>query len=284
MDANASHLELARCFSGTRPSLKREVVEIRAGRSWAALVVVPLAYSGTGACSTPHQPLASCSSTTGSGRRTHGRRRVLAPLEAAESRLRHEVVGAFDPCDVRGPPSWSPSSSWPRPSDWPIEICPRPSGCRRSFFGDDVTVGCLFWLGLSMARYGPRHVDVVLGRLTCMGTLNVPVVRALSSPLTTHMIGAAGGPLFDSIAHYVTWSNIVAIGFVIIAAAVLPSWWERVRPALRSGVVLATVAFVAPGPVVASRIDVRGLQRNALTTVASTVVSDMIPARPGDWR
>src|ERR1051326_8444944 len=56
-----------------------------------------------------------------------------------------------------------------------------------------------------------RLVWAIYILVAAYAVLNVPVDRALSSPLTPAMWRAAGGPLADSIRHYATWSNAAAI-------------------------------------------------------------------------
>jgi len=89
--------------------------------------------------------------------------------------------------------------------------------------------------------------------------INVPVVRALSTPLTWRMWRAAGGPLADSMRYYVTWSNALLFAFVLAVAALAPRALRRVprRP------LLAALALCAGlGPVAAARVDTLGLERN----------------------
>ena len=119
----------------------------------------------------------------------------------------------------------------------------------------------------------------------CWAALNVPVARALASPLTVNMIDAAGGALLDSIVHYLTFANAAAVGLVFGAAAALPTWIARVPPRWRFGVALAGVAIAAPGPFASAIVDVHGLERNALTAMVRTSLP-RVESREisGDWR
>ena len=49
--------------------------------------------------------------------------------------------------------------------------------------------------------------------------VNVPVMRVVSTPLTTSMLRAARGPLFDSLWYYVTPANLAWMALVLAAAA-----------------------------------------------------------------
>ena len=111
-------------------------------------------------------------------------------------------------------------------------------------FWDDVAVGGAFWL-VDRWSGGRRALWVVYWAIVAWAALNVPVVRALSSPLTARMLGAAGGPLSDSIAHYLTWTNAALVSLVFAAAALLPFGLTRVPARLRSVGAVAAVALVA---------------------------------------
>jgi phosphoglycerol transferase MdoB-like AlkP superfamily enzyme len=151
-------------------------------------------------------------------------------------------------------------------------------------FWDDVAVGCAFWLADRWLGR-PRPLWVAYWTLVAWAAVNVPVVRALASPLTTTMMGAAGGPLFDSIVHYATWANLAAVAGVLAAAAVLPRALARIRPRVRVLAAVGALVLAAPGPILSDRLDIRGLQRNALTAVATTALPRIeTRAAARDWR
>jgi hypothetical protein len=85
----------------------------------------------------------------------------------------------------------------------------------------DVAVATGFWI-LDRLTGQPRWLWVLYAALVAYVALNVPVIRALSSPLTVPMLRAAGGPLLDSIAYYATAANLARMGAVIVAGALLP--------------------------------------------------------------
>src|SRR5439155_14376218 len=64
--------------------------------------------------------------------------------------------------------------------------------------------------------------------LAIYAAINVPVARALSTPLTWPMIRSARGPLADSILLYVTPTNCLVIALILLLAAVLPHLLRRV--------------------------------------------------------
>jgi len=102
----------------------------------------------------------------------------------------------------------------------------------------DVAIGVLFWIVDRLTRdskwmWAPYAVIVV------WAAVNVPVVRALSSPLTWPMLRATGGPLADSIAYYATPANLIAIALVLVSGAVMPAVVGKLSPAVRSAGVIA---------------------------------------------
>jgi len=151
-------------------------------------------------------------------------------------------------------------------------------------FWDDVAVGLGFWTAERLLRR--RGVIAALYWLiVAWAALNVPVARALASPLTTNMLEAAAGALSDSIAHYVTATNVARIGLLIGLAAVLPPWLGRMPPRPGMGAVLAGIILAAPGPLLAHRFDLRGFDRNAITAIVRTSFPRVEGrALDADWR
>ena len=112
--------------------------------------------------------------------------------------------------------------------------------------------------------------------------INIPVQRALWSPLTWTMLRAAGGPLADSIRHYATWTNACAIGIGLAVTALAPVVARRVplRPVL-IGALVCTVL----GPAAAARVDTMGMERNAWSALAGGVPMRTVSAAGAlDWR
>lgn len=108
---------------------------------------------------------------------------------------------------------------------------------------------------------------------------NVPVARALSSPLTSAMVQATGAAISDSVRTYVTPANVVVPLLLAAVAAALPGWWRRRarapatprRAAARVTLVgAALMAGVVMGPHAARSSDVSGWHRNAVLTFAAT--------------
>lgn len=127
----------------------------------------------------------------------------------------------------------------------------------------------LVWAAIEW-RLGPRSRAAWLGYavLTIYAAINIPVTRALATPLTWPMLRAAGGPLADSIRHYLTWPNVLAPAGVVAVAALAPAWLARMptRPVL-AGLVLCVLA----GPTAAAHVDTLGLERNAWSALVNSV-------------
>src|SRR5205085_1860746 len=104
--------------------------------------------------------------------------------------------------------------------------------------------------------------------LALYAALNIPVGRALSTPLTWPMLRAARGPLTDSFLVYATWQNAFLIALTLAAAAILPRLRD-LQP--RRAMLAAALLVVAVGPLASARVDTRGLDRNVLAPLVTGV-------------
>jgi len=108
--------------------------------------------------------------------------------------------------------------------------------------------------------------------------LNVPVARVLSSSLTWQMLGATRGALLDSIKYHATPGNLLLMLLVIVVALTLPFLPRRSSPThrraarlfLRSAVLIT--ALIIFGRWATSRVDTVGMDRNAITALATTLL------------
>ena len=148
----------------------------------------------------------------------------------------------------------------------------------------DVAIGAGFWV-LDRVTRGPRWMWIPYWLIVGWAAINVPVVRALATPLTMPMLRAADGPLLDSIAHYVTALNVGAMALVIAIAAAMPSLLRRVPIRVRAVVALIVIMIAAAGPLASRRVDVRGLERNGVTAILTTLRPRIAAAAAtADWR
>jgi len=98
-------------------------------------------------------------------------------------------------------------------------------------------------------------------------SFNVPVARALSSPLTLPMIRAAGGPLSDSVRYYLTPKNLGSIALILAAGTLLPmcfAQWKPRRPGITAALIVVSLSVTLAGPYAISRVDTAGRYRNAI--------------------
>jgi glucan phosphoethanolaminetransferase (alkaline phosphatase superfamily) len=118
--------------------------------------------------------------------------------------------------------------------------------------------------------------------------INVPIAVVLSTPLTWTMIRATGSALADSIAYYVTPKNALGFGLPLLSAVALPLWLRNRRIAVSRAALVAAIAIVVLGFLTASRVDTRGMHRNAIGALVSTSVSRLPPKSStissDDWR
>ena len=151
-----------------------------------------------------------------------------------------------------------------------------------AYLWHDAAVVLLFAAGEFLLRRHPRAVWTLYAIAAGYAVLNVPVDRALSSPLTWTMWRAAGGALSDSIRHYATLTNAALIATGIAVAVLAPIACRRVpaRPVLAALLVCAVC-----GPLAMTRVDTQGRERNAFTALArGAMLGRVVSAEPRDWR
>jgi len=181
-----------------------------------------------------------------------------------------------------------------------------------AFVWQDVLTALVFYLAVARIR---RAVAAwtIYAALVAYVALNVPVTRVLSTPLTWTMLRAAGGPLKDAVLHYASAANLVALLIplalgVLLPACVVTQRARRARsylglgfldagfdslsnrysvPSVASELILATAcAIVVLGCYASSRIDTRGLDRNAFGALVATAIPRVSAAAAAetDWR
>lgn len=129
-----------------------------------------------------------------------------------------------------------------------------------------------------------RGATAVYWCLAVYAAINIPVGRAVSSPLTWPMLRAARGPLADSMRLYVTWANCALVLATLAAAAVLPSLLRRMP---RHWLLLASAAalpLAVVGPAASAHVDAHGLDRNPVAVLIEGALSRSLHGRAGDWR
>jgi hypothetical protein len=113
--------------------------------------------------------------------------------------------------------------------------------------------------------------------LSIYAAINIPVGRALATPLTWPMLRAARGPLADSMLVYATVTNTLLVLLVLGVAGVLPRLLRRVPLRLAGW---AAVPVVLLGPMASVRVDTHGMDRNVIGALIPS--AGMSRGRPSD--
>jgi hypothetical protein len=153
-----------------------------------------------------------------------------------------------------------------------------------AYFWQDAFVALAFAGADQLLRHRPRVAWALYALLAGYAALNVPLACLLSTPLTWPLLRATGGTIADSIDHHVTGANILRIGIVLIAAALLPRLVARLSLRLRVAALVAAVLLLPLGPAALSRVATNGLHRNALAALVTSALP-RVPAADlaGDW-
>src|SRR5580692_2042287 len=86
-----------------------------------------------------------------------------------------------------------------------------------AYFWQDLLVAGIF---AALERLLPKPASRLLyWALVLYAAINIPVARAVSSPLTWPMLHAAGGALSDSFLLYLTWQNLALMALLLLIAA-----------------------------------------------------------------
>jgi lipoteichoic acid synthase len=152
-----------------------------------------------------------------------------------------------------------------------------------AFLWQDVLVAGLF---LIFERLAPSRWGWALyGVLATLAAMNVPVMRVVATPVTWPMLRGARPALADSLLHYLTWHNALAVAAAAAAAALLPRAARRLKPRTILMCAAACLPVVALGPAATARIDTAGLYRNpAVALVRSALPRVGARAGEADWR
>ena len=152
------------------------------------------------------------------------------------------------------------------------------------YLWQDVLVVVLFVTvdhGLNRLRAG----WILYGALVAYIGLNVPVTRALSTPLTWTMLRATRGPLADAVLHYVTVPNLIALIIPLLTGFVLPRLLKNRGVRINRQAMTIAVLILAIGPFATSRIETGGLHRNPFGALVATGITRVAAKEASDdWR
>ncbi|HEY6346381.1 MAG TPA: sulfatase-like hydrolase/transferase [Bryobacteraceae bacterium] len=153
-----------------------------------------------------------------------------------------------------------------------------------AWFWQDALAALLF---ACFERFAPKRASsIVFWILAGYAALNIPVMRAVSTPLTLPMWRAARGPLADSFRAYATWTNAGLVVAVLAAAAISSRLWSI--PKTRRSLTVLAAGLVAAGPFASAHVDTLGFDRNVVAALFATAIPHL--GRPAylaartDWR
>jgi len=157
-----------------------------------------------------------------------------------------------------------------------------------AYFWQDVLIALSFGLldrVVGRAWFGWTLYGLAVGYVT----VNVPITRLLSSPLTRSMLEAAGRALSDSIRRHITPANLALMLLVAGSGVLIPVVLRRLDLKPRGAVIVSALMIVALGPLATSRIETDGLGRNAIMTLAASTLPRMSARATADeagidWR
>ncbi|HSB11480.1 MAG TPA: hypothetical protein VLM38_18470, partial [Blastocatellia bacterium] len=166
----------------------------------------------------------------------------------------------------------------------PLEVSP---WAPIAYFWQDVLVALVFALLDRFVRRPWFGWTVYVACVTYV-TINVPIGRVLSSPLTWPMLDAAGSALSDSIKRHVTPANLLLMSLVIVSGIATPFLLRRFDAKGGIAALISALLLVAIGPMATSRVETVGLGRNAIMALATSALPRISARTEGDtgidWR
>jgi hypothetical protein len=121
--------------------------------------------------------------------------------------------------------------------------------------------------------------------LAMYAAMNIPVGRAVSTPITWPMLRAARGPLADSLLLYVTFANALLVLLTLAAAAILPVLLRGLPRRIFLMAAAAGLLLVSLGPVASARVETLGLDRNVFAAlIPSPLPRVRSEQAPRNWR
>ena len=156
-----------------------------------------------------------------------------------------------------------------------------------AFTWQEAVIAVMFGL-LERATAGSRTRHVIVAAywgLIAYVAVNIPIGRALATPLTWPMLRATGGALADSLLLHVTWTNEVLLAAVVTGGLLLPRLVRRLPAATARVGAAGALLLIALGPFASDRAGMQGRDRNALVALVDSAFPHVAAAsRTGDWR
>jgi glucan phosphoethanolaminetransferase (alkaline phosphatase superfamily) len=148
----------------------------------------------------------------------------------------------------------------------------------------------LIFAGIDLAtRKRPWISWGIYGLLVIYVAINVPIACVLSTPMTWPLLRATRGTLADSIAHHVTWINVLRMSLVLAVGIGLPFLLRRrsisISRPVSLAAVMVTLFMILAGPWGSAHIETSGLDRNPLIALITTALPRISSSdSAGDWR
>jgi glucan phosphoethanolaminetransferase (alkaline phosphatase superfamily) len=140
-------------------------------------------------------------------------------------------------------------------------------------------------IGMAVPERWRRMSQTIYGLLAIYAAINIPVARALFTPLTLPMLRAARGPLADSMLIYVTRTNTLLVVSVLAAAFALPRLMRNVPRVFPAAAAICAVTATLLGPAASATTDTRGMGRNIVLALLGTRLPTVEEAaQVSDWR
>jgi phosphoglycerol transferase MdoB-like AlkP superfamily enzyme len=152
-----------------------------------------------------------------------------------------------------------------------------------AYVWQDALVALLF--GVLASRAGTIARATGYWVLVVYAAINIPVSRAVFTPLTRPMLRAARGPLADSILLYVTGTNVLLMLAILAVAFALPRLMRRVPRTFGAAAAVCAVGLILLGPAASARVDTRGMDRNVvMALIGARLPSVQAATQSADWR
>ena len=116
-----------------------------------------------------------------------------------------------------------------------------------------------------------RIVTTGYWTIAAWAAINIPVGRALGTPLTLPMLQATGGALADSLRSYLTAANLLLMTGTLAGAASSPRVLSRLRQTPRRLILAAAITLSALGPWSMNHAAASGIDRSSVMAFAESL-------------
>ncbi len=156
-----------------------------------------------------------------------------------------------------------------------------------AFIWQEASIALAFGFIRRLARGALAHAitGAIYAGLIAYVAINIPIGRALATPLTWPMLRATRGALADSLLLHVTWTNVLLMSAVALAGLLLPRAMRRLPDSVPRLAALIALPVVALGPFSGAHADTQGRHRMALVALVQSVFPQVhASSGSSDWR